>query len=100
MKIRNIKAYTWAAAFGLFAMVGLGACNTGTDPGETNTERSRIRDEGEMVEGSSDDPMGRYTDTTEMEDHYDHTKNKNKKASAVHAGDGKKDGVDREDVDN
>ncbi|WP_230407114.1 hypothetical protein [Pontibacter cellulosilyticus] len=104
MKINDIKPLTWAAALGLFAMVGLGACDKGTEPGDTNTERSEIIDEGELVE-ENEDPMAPYTDTTDLEDHYDHADHEDhddNKAKAIGDGayDGKKDGVQRDDLNN
>ena len=38
---------------------GMAACSTGTDPGETNVERSDYEETEEV------DPTGRYSDTTE-----------------------------------
>ncbi|WP_299822693.1 hypothetical protein [uncultured Pontibacter sp.] len=99
MKMKDIKAFTLAVALGLFTTMGLSACNTGTDPGETNTERSGIREEGSMVEDNSDNTMEQYSDTTDMEDHYDHTES-GKQGGAVHDGTGKEGGVERDDVNN
>lgn len=47
------------------AGMGFTACNTGTDPGETNTERSGI----ERPEESS--ASRQYADTTNLEHHYE-----------------------------
>lgn len=57
MKITKIKAQLLAV---VLLGAGLTACNTGTDPGETNTERSDI----EYPE-EKDRAAGTYQDTTE-----------------------------------
>lgn len=75
------------------ATFGIVACDTGTDPGETNTERSDIRDEGEMV-GDEGDLDTRYDERDTMEQHYEQTE----EGSAVHAGDGTGEGEGRDDV--
>jgi hypothetical protein len=58
MKMTKIKAQLLAV---VLLGAGLTACNTGTDPGETNTERSDIEypEEEDVVD------TGRYQDTTE-----------------------------------
>ncbi|MEJ8801037.1 hypothetical protein [Pontibacter sp. H249] len=104
MNSRDIRNFVWASAFSVFAMVGFGACSTGTDPGEINTERSDIKEEGSLVE-KDDDPMSEYQDTTDMESHYDHADHENhddNKAKAIGDGayDGKGEGVKRDDVNN
>lgn len=48
-----------AAVMGILLGVGMAACNTGTDPGETNVERSEI----EYPE--EENRAGTYGDTTE-----------------------------------
>ncbi|EJF11176.1 hypothetical protein O71_04623 [Pontibacter sp. BAB1700] len=55
--MKSIK--TTAAVLGLLMGVGMAACNTGTDPGETNVERSEIEYPEEQ------DRAGTYGDTTE-----------------------------------
>ncbi|MHC2990451.1 hypothetical protein OB13_02195 [Pontibacter sp. HJ8] len=57
MKMTKIKAQLLAV---VLLGAGLTACNTGTDPGETNTERSDI----ERTE-EADKATGTYQDTTE-----------------------------------
>ena len=105
MNIRNIKTLVLPLALSAFVVAGLSSCDTGTDPGETNVERSDIREEGSMVE-KDDDPMSEYRDTTDMESHYDHAdheKHGDNKAKAIGDGayDGKgKKGVERDDVNN
>lgn len=102
MKINDIKTLVWAAAFGLFTMAGLSACNKGTEPGDTNTERSKIIDEGSLIEADNDDPMAPYRDTVSAEDHYDHADHDDhddNKAKVIGDGayDGKGTGVKRDD---
>ncbi|WP_299705151.1 hypothetical protein [uncultured Pontibacter sp.] len=55
--MKSIK--TSAVVMGILLGVGMAACNTGTDPGETNVERSGIEETEEM------DRAGTYGDTTE-----------------------------------
>ncbi|MBD1397973.1 hypothetical protein H9Q13_12420 [Pontibacter sp. JH31] len=63
MKSIKKKAYLFAIAL---LGVGMAACSTGTDPGETNVERSDIEETEEM------DRTGRYSDTTaEYEEIYE-----------------------------
>jgi predicted small secreted protein len=91
MNKKPIKAFILATLFaGAFTIT---ACNTGTDAGETNTERSDIEKEGSMNEGYTSEENQSNADTLDPERHYDDAE------GAVHAGDGKTDGVDREDVD-
>lgn len=102
MKNLHIKTRTWLFAAGLFALVGLGACNTGTEPGETNVERSGIKDEGSMV-GKDVDMASQTGDTTDLERHYDHADHENHKDNTNKvigdgAYDGKGEGVQRDDV--
>lgn len=93
MNKRNIRTTVFALAAAITATFGMAACSTGTDPGETNTERSDIRDEGEMV-GEEGDLNSNEAARDSMEQYYEN----NEEGSAVHAGDGTGDGVDREDV--
>lgn len=62
--MKSIK--TTAAVLGILLGVGMASCNTGTDPGDTNTERSDIERTEEV------DRSGTYGDTTEnYEDIYE-----------------------------
>ncbi|WP_299984684.1 hypothetical protein [uncultured Pontibacter sp.] len=55
-----------AAALGLLMGVGMAACNTGTDPGETNVERSEIEQPEEANRaGTYGDTTGNYEDVYE-----------------------------------
>jgi hypothetical protein len=58
---------TTAAVLGMLLGVGMAACNTGTDPGETNTERSGYERTEEMDRSGSvyDDTTGNYEDIYE-----------------------------------
>lgn len=56
MKLTKIKAPLLAVAL---LVAGMTACSTGTDPGETNVERSEIKETEEMERD------GIYSDTTE-----------------------------------
>jgi hypothetical protein len=63
MKLIKKKAYLLAV---VLCSAGMAACSTGTDPGETNVERSDIEDTEEM------DRTGRYSDTTgDLEEIYE-----------------------------
>ncbi|MBW7465778.1 hypothetical protein ABID22_001838 [Pontibacter aydingkolensis] len=102
MNIKDIKVLVVASALSMFSVAGLSSCSTGTDPGEINTERSDIKEEGSMIE-KDDDPMSEYRDTTDMESHYDHADHENhddNRARAIGDGayDGKGKGVKRDDV--
>ncbi len=70
------------------------SCNTGTDPGETNTERGDIDEEGSMNDGYTSEDHPTDSDTANMERHYEDAE------GAVHEGTGKKGGVERDEVDN
>lgn len=88
MNKNQTKAILLAVAFA--GVTGLSACNTGTEPGETNVERSEIREEGSMT---ADDPATTenrdITQDTLEEKYYDG----NDSGSAVHAGDGQGNGT-------
>ena len=91
MNTKPIKAFILATLFtGALTMT---ACDTGTDAGETNKEDSDHVEEGSMNEGYNSDENAVGSDTTDMAQPYEDAE------GAVHAGDGKSDGVDREDVD-
>lgn len=92
MNTRKLKNILFALIATAVATFGISACNTGTDPGETNTERSRIRDEGSMVGDENENEAEAERDT--MEQYYERTE----EGSAVHAGDGKGEGTGREEV--
>lgn len=76
------------------AVFGLASCDTGTEPGEVNVERSDIKDEGEMI-GDEPGNTTRYSDTTDLEDKY--YEREDAEGSAVHAGDGTGEGVERDE---
>lgn len=95
----------WGTAFGLFAIAGFSACSTGTDPGDTNTERGDIVKEGSLIEADNGDPMAPYRDSVKAEDHYDHADHKDhsdNKAKVIGDGayDGKGNGVKRDEIKN
>ncbi len=73
---------------------GMVACSTGTDPGEVNTERSDIKEEGSMVGREEGEDYTKKAEQDSLEQPYERAE----EGSAVHAGDGQRDGVDREDV--
>lgn len=78
---------------------GLAACNKGTEPGETNVERSTLR-ETEPQENTYNQNTG---DTANLEKYYDHADHENHDdnkngGGAVHSGNGKTSGVERDDV--
>ncbi|NDK56111.1 hypothetical protein [Pontibacter fetidus] len=89
MNSKPLKTILLAAFFA--GGLSITACDTGQRPGEANTEDSDHVEEGSMNEGYNSDESN--TDTTDMAAPY------NDAEGAVHAGDGKSDGVDREDVD-
>ncbi|TXK26424.1 hypothetical protein FVR03_21800 [Pontibacter qinzhouensis] len=67
MHTKNIKAVVMAGAICAFSGFGLAACNTGTDAGDTNVERSGIRETEETAKQSRTS-----RDTADYEHHYDH----------------------------
>ena len=86
MNKKPFKAIALAALFG--GALTITSCDTGQKPGDVNTEDSDVeRPESRSSEYSAD------SDTTDMAKPYEDAE------GAVHAGDGKSDGVDREDVD-
>ncbi|RAU83907.1 hypothetical protein [Pontibacter arcticus] len=90
MNTIKIKAALLAVTF--VAFTGLTSCNTGTEPGETNTERSDLEEEGSMT---VDDPAtNNNTDVTQdtLESKY---YDGNDSGSAVHAGDGQGNGTNQ-----
>lgn len=91
MNTKQIKAFLLSALF--MGAITISGCNTGTDPGETNTERSDIEEEGSMDEGYTSEDYPADADTADMERYYKDAE------GAVHAGDGKGGGVERDDVD-
>ncbi|WP_439881289.1 hypothetical protein ACSX1A_19375 [Pontibacter sp. MBLB2868] len=83
------------------ATIGFSACDKGTEPGETNVERSEIKDAGELV--GDDDETKRTSDTTNLEKYYDdadHENHEDNTDEAIGDGayDGKGDGVNRDEV--
>ncbi|HEY4652414.1 MAG TPA: hypothetical protein VIG72_13415 [Pontibacter sp.] len=96
MNTTQIKAFALAALFG--GAVTLSGCNTGTDPGDTNTERGDIVEEGSGNQGYTSEEYPADSDTANLEKYYDHADHENhgdNKAGAVHAGDGKTEGRKR-----
>ncbi|MER2998632.1 hypothetical protein [Pontibacter populi] len=92
MNNNPFKAIALAVLFG--GGVFLTSCDTGQEPGEVNTEDSDHVDEGSLNEGYTSDEYPADQDTANLEEkYYDDAE------GAVHAGDGKRDGADREDVD-
>ncbi|MEJ8757929.1 hypothetical protein WG947_13020 [Pontibacter sp. H259] len=90
MNTKRTKAFILAALFaGTITMVG---CDSGTGAGETNKEDSDHVEEGTMNEGYNSGANA-TDDTTNMAEPYEDAE------GAVHAGDGKSDGVDREDIE-
>ena len=86
MNKQPFKAIVLAALFG--GALTITSCDTGQKPGDVNTEDSDV----ERPEAKSSE-YDVNSDTTDMAEPYEDDK------GAVHAGDGKSDGVDREDVD-
>ncbi|GAB3541079.1 hypothetical protein GCM10027443_39900 [Pontibacter brevis] len=102
MNTKKIKTTILSLAVTAITTFSLAACDTGTNPGETNVERSDVRKEGAMI-GDENEGVSRYdTAHADMERHYDHADHENhgdNKTGAVHAGDGKGSGVERDEVD-
>ncbi|OKL39000.1 hypothetical protein [Pontibacter flavimaris] len=92
MNTPTIRTVFFAFTLTAVAAFGLSACDTGTQPGDTNVERSDHHEEGSMVGDDTKDQTEAERDT--MEQYYERTE----EGSAVHAGDGKSDGTDRDDV--
>jgi hypothetical protein len=100
MNTRKIKSTALALAVSAMATFGLASCNEGTEPGETNVERSGIREEGSMVGDEEGENSTLHSDTTDLEEkYYGDEDASNREGSAVHAGDGKGGGVERDDVE-
>ncbi|AKD03113.1 hypothetical protein POKO110462_05045 [Pontibacter korlensis] len=97
MNKSKLRSTLFAMVATVMATFSIAACNTGTDPGDTDTERGDIKRPGSMVNQDEDDQVQAERDS--MEQHYDHADHEkhddNRKGSAVHAGDGKKDAADR-----
>jgi len=101
MNTQKIRTTVGSLAVAAIATFGLAACDTGTEPGQINTERSDIKEEGSIVGGQTDDTT-RYSDTTNLEKYYEHADHENHdnnaEGTAVHAGDGKSNGIERDEV--
>jgi hypothetical protein len=91
MDMKKIKSAIGALSLVAVATFGLSACDKGTEPGETNVERSDI------VKTRAPEKVEIENDSTDPERFYDNEYRKGKKG-AVHAGDGIKEGVGRDDV--
>jgi hypothetical protein len=98
MYTRKIKSTALALAVTAMATFGLASCNEGTEPGETNVERSGIREEGSMVGDEENANTTLHSDTTDLEEQH-YGDDNNREGSAVHSGDGKGGGVERDDVE-
>ncbi|MDX5422297.1 MAG: hypothetical protein LPK07_01935 [Hymenobacteraceae bacterium] len=99
MNKNKFKAAILSFAAAAFMMFGLSACDKGTEPGETNVERSDIRDEGELIERED----VQYGEADSLEEHYDHADHEDhedntNKAIGDGAYDGKGDGIQRDEV--
>ncbi|MFD2512893.1 hypothetical protein ACFSRY_03380 [Pontibacter locisalis] len=99
--MNKIKSSLLTLSLAAFAIFGFTACDKGTEPGETNVERSEIRDEGELI-GEEED-ASRYSDTSSLESHYDHADHEDhddnkREALGDGAYDGKGDGIERDEV--
>ncbi|MCC9137581.1 hypothetical protein ACFSKU_09595 [Pontibacter silvestris] len=100
MKAHKIKSIILALVVTTVTGAGLASCNKGTEPGETNVERSTLRETEPQENNYS---QGSETDTTDMERFYDHADHENHDdnvngGGAVLSGDGKTSGVERDDV--
>lgn len=101
MDRNKLKSAILTLTFTAVAGLGFTACDKGTEPGETNVERSEIKDAGEMV--GEDEDVNRYSDTTNAEkyyddaDHDDHDDNDGK-VIGDGAYDGKGNGIERDEV--
>lgn len=95
MNKKKIRTNLLALGATAIATFGLAACDTGTEPGEVNVERSDIKEEGSMI-GDEPGNTTRYSDTADLEDKY--YERENEEGSAVHAGDGTGEGVERDEV--
>lgn len=67
------------------------SCDTGTSPGETNVERSDIKEEGSMIESDEKE----MSEQDKLEKHYDHADHENHDDNDAEViGDGAYDGKD------
>ncbi len=95
MNSNKLKTPLLTLGVAALASFGLASCDTGTEPGNVNIERSDIKEEGSMI-GEEGENTTRYSDTTDLEDKY--YDRENKEGSAVHAGDGKGNVKERDEV--
>ncbi|WP_242926646.1 hypothetical protein [Pontibacter vulgaris] len=86
MNRKDIKANLLAIALTATAAIGLSACSTGTDPGETNTERSDIERTEEKESGYS-----QSSDTANLEDKYYEGREGTTIGDSAYNQDGKRD---------
>ncbi|WP_187262534.1 hypothetical protein [Pontibacter beigongshangensis] len=88
MNKMNLKTAVLAGVFCALSGFGITACNTGTDPGDTNTERSGIEETEEGLKQSSTS-----RDTADHEHHYDHADHPDSTAigGGAYNQDGKRD---------
>ncbi len=91
--MNKVKSAIVSLSIVTLVAVGLSACDKGTRPGETNVERSDI------VKTRAPEKVEIENDSTDPERFYDVEYRKGKKG-AVHAGDGIKEGVGRNEVKN
>ena len=99
MNTKKIKTTILTLATTAIATFGLAACDKNTEPGEVNVERSDIREEGEIIDQNN----AYYTDTTDLERHYDHADHENhddnsEKVIGDGAYDGEGNGIERDEV--
>lgn len=103
MHKKKIKSIIIATMLFAGTAFGFTSCDTGTSPGETNVERSEIREEGAMVVPDGDRTKADQDSLEKYYDHADHENHDNNSGGAVHAGDGKKhnpkQGIKRNKVD-
>ncbi|GAB3826995.1 hypothetical protein [Pontibacter rugosus] len=102
MYIKKIKPTLLSLTVAIMATLSMASCNKGTEPGETNVERSGIVEEGSLV-GSDEDKSNVERDTLVGESHYDHAdheehEDNNAKVLGDGAYDGKGNGVERDEV--
>ena len=101
MDMNKLKSAILTLTLTAVASFGFTACDKGTEPGETNVERSEIKDEGELV--GDEEEVNRYSDTTNLEKYYDDADHENhddndREAIGDGAYDGKGDGIERDEV--
>jgi len=84
-------------ALSVMSGITLVSCNSGTEPGDTNVERSDIKDAGEMV---GDNDANRYSDTTQQSLEEKYYEGRDTTQLGDGAYDGKGNGKERDEYDN